>query len=130
MSRYAKIENGLVVEIRNMADNFDPTEVAHKFDFRVVNTQADPVYDPLIHKLLNSGNEVANWDFVINPADVEATRKVVALTQTEIDAATDLAANQDERDQAKTFYAALNAGTATNAQVQKVVARLLKDAYQ
>lgn len=127
--RYARIENELVVEIRNMADNFDPAEVTHKFDFRVVNAQPDPVFDPLTHKIIRN-DDIANWDFVVNANDVEATRKVVALTQGEIDAATEVATNQAERDQAKTFYAALKAGTATNAQVQKVVARLLKDAYQ
>ena len=126
--RYALIQNNAVTETREMADNFNPTEVAHKFDFRIINVQADPAYDPLTHKII-SNQDIANWDFVINPADVEATRKVVALTQAEIDAATDAATDTAERDQAKTFYTALNAGTATNAQVQKVVARLLKDAY-
>ena len=121
--RYALIQNNAVVETREMADNFDPDAVRHKFDFRVVNVQPDPVFDPLTHKLLG-------WDYVINPASVDATRAIVALTQAEIDAATEAATNTSEREQAKTFYAALMAGTATNSQVQKVVARLLKDAYQ
>ena len=130
MSRYAKIENNLVVETREMADNFDPAEVAHKGDFRIVNIQADPVFDPDTHILVTPQGELTSWDFVINPSDVEATRKVRALTQQEIDANDAAAAEQAERELAKTYYQALKAGTATNGQVQRVVARLLKDAYQ
>ena len=120
--RYALIKNNAVVKTREMADNFDPAEVAHKFDFRIVNVQPNPVFDPDTHKLLG-------WDYVINVDSVDATPAVVALTQAEIDARTEAATDTDERETAKTFYAALVAGTATNAQVQRVVARLLKDAY-
>ena len=120
--KYALIENNAVTEVRNMADNFVAADVAHKFDLRVVNEQPNPVYDAATHKL-------GDWDYTINADSVDAVRSVVALTQAEIDANTDNAANAAEREQAKTYYDALMAGTATNAQVQKVVARLLKDAY-
>ena len=86
MSRYAKIEGGIVVETRNMASNFDPAEVAHKGDYRIVIQQADPAFDAATHILVTPTSDVASWDFIINPADVEATRKVRALTQDEIDA--------------------------------------------
>ena len=132
MSNYAKIETGAVVEVRNMADNFDPAEVAHKFDFRIVIVQTDPVFDPLTHRLVG-GSNIANWDFVINPSDVEATRKVIALTQEEIDQATQDATDQAERDQAKALYQDLKSGAGNNndrlLRVEMVLARLLRDAY-
>ena len=126
--RYAKIENNAVVETREMADNFNPTEVAHKFDFRIINVQADPAFDPLTHKLIRN-QELANWDFVINPTDVEATRKVIALTQAEIDAATAAAADQAEIDQAKALYQNLMDGTVSDAVQQKILARVIKSLF-
>ena len=58
MSRYALIENELVVETREMADNFDPDEVSHKFDLRIVNQQPDPVFDPATHILVTPAGEI------------------------------------------------------------------------
>ena len=77
--RYALIKSGVVVETRNMASNFVAEDVAHKFDFRVVNAQPDPVFDPAIERL-------GDFEYVVNDDAVEATRAVVALTQAEIDA--------------------------------------------
>ena len=120
--KYALIESELVVEVRNMASNFDPAEVAHKFDFRVVILQPDPVFDPATEKL-------QGYTYVVNPADVEATRVVVALSQAELDAL----AEQAERDVAKALYQDLKNGVGNNTarllRVEKVLARLLKDAY-
>ena len=121
--RYAKIENNAVTETRAMADNFDPDAVRHKFDFRIINVQADPAYDPLTHKL-------EGWDYVINASDVEATRKVIALTQAEIDAATAAAADQAEIDQVKALVQNLMDGTVSDAIQQKILARLIKSLYQ
>jgi len=120
--RYARIELGLVVETRNMADNFEPTEVLHKFDWRIIVVQPDPVFDPATEKL-------QGFDYVVNPADVEATRAVVALNQDELDALAD----QAERDIAKALYLDLKNGVGTSVErivrIEKVAARLLKDAY-
>ena len=127
--RYAQIVNGAVFKVRDMTSNFVATEVAHKFDFRVINVQADPAYDPLTHKIIRN-QDLANWDFVINANDVEATRKVIALTQAEIDAATAAAADQAEIDQVKALVQNLMDGTVSDAVQQKILARLVKDAYQ
>jgi len=127
--RYALIQNNAVTETREMAGNFNPTEVAHKFDFRIVNVQADPAFDPLTHKIIRN-QELANWDFVINANDVEATRKVIALTQAEIDAATAAAADQAEIDQVKALVQNLMDGTVSDAVQQKILARIIKTLYQ
>jgi hypothetical protein len=122
MSRYALIEVGVVVEVREMPDNFDPAEVAHKFDWRIISLQPDPAFDPATQKL-------QGFDYVVNPSDVEATPTVVALNQAELDAL----AEQAERDIAKGFYQDLKDGAGNNAErltrVETVAARLLKDAY-
>ena len=86
MSRYARIENELVVEVRDMADNFDPDEVRHKYDLRIVNQLPDPVFDPETEILVTPASELTSWDFVVNPTDVDATRLVRPLTQEELDA--------------------------------------------
>ncbi len=121
--RYARIEAELVVETRNMADNFDPAEVAHKFDWRIIVLQSDPAFDPATEKL-------QGFDYVVNPADVEATKTVVPLTADELDALADEA----ERVIARSFYDDLKAGVGNNAQrltrVERVAARLLRDAYE
>ena len=127
MSRYARIENNLVVEVRDMADNFDPAEVAHKFDLRIVNQQPDPVFDPLTHILVTPQGELTSWDFVINPADVEATRKVRALTQGEIDAYDASVVAQNERNQAAALVPDLYAGTVSDNIQQKMLARIIQD---
>ena len=123
MARYALIESELVVETREMPSNFDPAEVAHKFDWRIVVLQPDPPFDPATEKL-------KGYDFVVNPADVEATLKVVALTQAELDEL----AEQAERDIAKSMYQDLKDGTGTQLErlerCEQVTARLLKDIYQ
>jgi hypothetical protein len=129
MSRYAKIESELVVEVRDMASNFDPAEVAHKGDFRIVNQQPDPVFDPDTHILVTPASELTSWDFVVNPADVDATRKVRALTQAEIDAKTDAGIAQAERDQAVSMIPDLKAGTVSDALQQKMLARLIEDMW-
>ncbi len=121
--RYARIESELVVEVRNMADNFVPAEVLHKFDWRIIVLQPDPAFDPATHKL-------QGFDYVVNPSDVEATKTVVPLTADELEALADEA----ERVIARSFYDDLKAGVGTNAQrltrVELVAARLLKDAYE
>jgi hypothetical protein len=127
MSRYAKIENDLVVETREMADNFDPDAVSHKGDFRIVNIQADPVFDPATHILVTPQSELTSWDYVVNPNDVEATRKVRALTQEEIDANDEQAAAQVERDQAAALVPDLYAGTVSDSIQQKMLARIIQD---
>ena len=127
MSRYAKIENELVVETREMADNFDPDEVSHKGDFRIVNIQPDPVFDPATHILVTPQSELTSWDFVVNPSDVEATRKIRALTQEEIDANDTSAVAQNERDQAAALVPDLYAGTVSNNIQQKMLARIIQD---
>ena len=133
MSRYALIEGGLVVEVRDMADNFDPSEVGHKFDWRLVVVQPDPVFDPLTHRIIRN-NDIANWVFGVGIAEVTATRKVIPLTQDEIDAAALVASEDADREIAKALYADLVAGTGNSNQriqrLEKVAARLLKDAYQ
>ncbi len=120
--RYARIESELVVETREMADNFNPAEVIHKFDWRIIVPQPDPAFDPATEKL-------QGFTYVVNPTDVEATRVVVPLTQAELDALADEA----ERVIAKSFYDDLKAGVGNNAtrlaRVEQVVARLLRDAY-
>ena len=121
--RYALIQNNAVVETRAMADNFSADAVRHKFDFRVINVQPDPAFDPLTHKL-------EGWDYVINPASVDATRAIVALTQAEIDAATAAATDQAEIDQAKALYQNLMDGMVNDAVQQKILARLIKSLYQ
>ena len=127
MSRYAKIENELVVETREMADNFSPDEVSHKGDFRIVNIQADPVFDPATHILVTPQSELTSWDFVVNPADVEATRKVRVLTQSELDANDEQAIAANERSQAAALVDDLYAGTVSDAIQQKMLARIIQD---
>jgi len=121
--RYAKIISETVSEVRNMADNFDPAAVAHKFDFRIIVPVANPAFDPATEKL-------HGYDYVVYPEEVTATRKVVALSQGELDGL----AEQAERDIAKTFYQDLKDGTGTQLErlvrVERVLARLLKDAYE
>ena len=121
--RYALIQNNAVTETRAMADNFNADAVRHKFDFRIINVQADPAFDPLTHKLLG-------WDYVINPASVDATRAIVALTQAEIDATTAAAADQAEIDQVKALVQNLMDGTVSDAVQQKILARVIKTLYQ
>jgi hypothetical protein len=58
-------------------------------------------------------------------ADDRAQRWLERVTKEALD---DEQATRDE--QAKTMYAALKAGTATNAQVQKVVAFLLRERFK
>jgi hypothetical protein len=55
--------------------------------------------------------------------------RVVWATEAEAQAAAD-AVEQTRRDQAKAAYDALKSGTATNAQVQKVVAFLLRERFR
>ena len=124
--RYAKIENELVVEVRNMADNFVAEDVAHKGDFRLVNQQPDPVFDPDTHILVTPSGDLNSWDFVVG-VEVDATRKVRALTQAEIDANDDQAAAQLERDQAASLIPDLRAGTVSDAIQQKMLARIIED---
>ena len=127
--RYALIEGGLVVEVREVADNFDPDEVAHKFDLRIVIQQPDPVFDPATHILVTPASELTSWDFIINPNDVEATRLVRALTAEEIAANDEQAAAQLEQEQAKALVPDLYDGTVSDAIQQKILARLIQDLY-
>ena len=129
MSRYARIENELVVEVRDMADNFDPDEVRHKYDLRIVNQLPDPVFNPETEILVTPASELTSWDFVVNPNDVEATRLVRPLTQAELDANDEQAAAQAERDQAVALIPDLRAGTVPDNIQQKMLARLISDMY-
>ncbi len=126
MSRYARIEANEVVEVRNMPDNFIPAEVAHKFDWRIVELQPDPAFNPATQKL-------EGWDYVISQFKVTAQKVLVALSQEQQDAYTQRQADQAERAQAKALYQALKNGTGTQGErllrVEKVLARLLRDAY-
>ena len=127
MSRYARIENELVVEVRDMADNFDPDEVRHKYDLRIVNQLPDPVFDPETEILVTPASELTSWDFVVNPTDVVATRLVRPLTQEELDAKDEQAIAQAERDQAVALIPDLRAGTVSDSIQQKILARFVED---
>ncbi len=126
MSKYARIEANEVVEVRNMPDNFTPAEVAHKFDWRIVELQPDPAFNQATQKL-------ESWDYVISQFKVTAQKVVTALTQQEQNAYTQHQSDVAERAQAKALYQALKNGTGTQGErllrVEKVLARLLRDAY-
>ena len=85
-------------------------------------TAPDPAYDPAIEKL--SGLAHAGVDV----ADETSTyaRTVVTLTQAELDAKAEEAAETAERDQLRTWYQTFKDGNATNLQAQKAIAWLIK----
>ena len=122
-----------VVETREMADNFDPDEVKQKGDYRILIKQDDPVFDPDTHILVTPTSELTSWSFVINPADVEATRLVRALTQEELDANAAQEEWTQEQETAKAQYDDLQNGVGTSAErlerTEKVAAHLLKVTY-
>ncbi len=124
--RYALIENGLVVEVKQMADNFNPSAVTHKFDFRLVNVLLDPAFDSSIE-------ELKGWTYTINPNSVDAQRVVVALSQEEMDENAQDEIDRTERNQARAAYQNLIDGVGTNAErlvrVERITARLLRDRY-
>jgi len=126
MSKYALIEANAVIEVRNMPPGFNPADVAHKFDWRVVNILATPAIDPATEK-------IGPWNYVINPSDVDAQRTVVAKTQQEQNDYAQGQADAAERAIVKALYQALKNGTGTTTQrlarVERVAARLLRDAY-
>jgi predicted nucleic acid-binding protein len=73
--------------------------------------------------------------YTVGPEDFpawyeELIAEKVVLRTAETAAATAEAAEETRRTQAKAAYDALKAGTATNAQVQKVVAFLLRERFR
>lgn len=127
MARYARIENGAVVETRVMPDNFDPAAVAHKGDFRIVNILPDPAFDPATQKL-------EGWGYVLFPEYVEAQRDVVQMTQQEQDDYAEAQDAEQERQLALSYYNDLRNGVGTNLErlvrLERVAARLIKDNYE
>ena len=125
--KYARIVADAVAEIRDMASNFNPDEVRHKYDYRLANYLPDPAYNAATEKL--SGEAYA-----INPDSVDVVKVVVALTQAEIDARAQAAADADELAQIKAVYQDLKNGVGTQlvrlTRCERVLARMLKDIYQ
>ena len=122
MTRYAYVQNSDDTITKTIEyDKFDATAVTHKFgadkDVRIIPFEkvVDPSYDSATQRLtLNKKRVLVD--------KVEVYREVESIPKTELDEAT-------ERTQIKAIYTKLKNGTATSAQVQNVLARVVKDFY-
>lgn len=110
-----------VREYRDLDENNLPAikEVGGEPLVRPVVWDTAPVFDPATEQL-NEG------DPIIEATQVRRRYVIQTLDQATIDALADAAAQDALFDQMRTFYSIFNAGTATDAQVQKAIAWIIK----
>jgi len=125
MPWYAKIRNSDFAIVGQMNVD-DPSNISNKFgpapkEFRVV-----PVVRGTDPALPDNDHRYGDWEYNVDPigdpTQVLRTLEVIALTPDE-------EAERDRVATIKSFYPALDAGTATSAQVQKLLREVLIDYY-
>lgn len=122
MTRYAWVQNSdnSIVKIVDY-DVFDASKVAHKFgadkEIRIIPVTVvdEPVIDNETQRLSTPKRRVLD-------TKVEIYREAEALPQEVLD-------EKQEKQLVKQAYDTLRAGNATNSQVQRILAKIIKDWY-